>query len=167
MRSEFQNRRKHLDCPLGSFVQTLSVRPFPKLRVYENSLIPHTVIGPVKHSENEWRRIKIGNVYEYLAKPLTSRKEMPDMTFITAPAQTTDQTHNVKLQFTRKPDIAEKSPITCLGMLLIPLSSDSVIKVGDEIRVLRREGDPEETQQSSIRHTYSSLSSLPAPRKYF
>lgn len=89
---------------------------------------------------------------------------MPDTSFITS-CQTTDGAPTI--EFRKKPDALGDTPQECLGMLMVPLSRDSVLKVGDEIVVLRKEGDPEIPQQSQVTENYKTTQTLPPPRRYF
>ena len=104
----------------------------PKLSIlqFRGNII---MTGPSKYAEDDWKRIRIGE-YEYHVTSRTGRCKLPNVN------QITGERHRAEPDKTLRSFrcVDQGAPLTaCLGMMLVPVEKQSVIKVGDPIEVLQ------------------------------
>jgi uncharacterized protein YcbX len=91
------------------------------------------ITGPEAYHEDTWRRIKIG-FYEYDVSCRTARCKMPNVDQVTGERHPSEP--DKTLRAFRAVDEGAGQNIGCLGMQMVPISKESVLRVGDEITVL-------------------------------
>jgi len=103
----------------------------PKLSIlqFRGNII---MTGPVAYAEDSWKRIKIGD-YEYYVTSRTGRCKLPNVNQITGIAN--DAEPDKTLRSFRCID-GGAPKVACLGMMLVPVDQNCVIKVGDAIELL-------------------------------
>lgn len=90
------------------------------------------ITGPEAYGEDSWKRIRIGD-FEYYVVCRTARCTLPNINQISGIRHKTEP--NKTLRETRAIDPGAGKN-ACLGMMMVPTSEHSVIKVGDQIEVL-------------------------------
>jgi uncharacterized protein YcbX len=91
------------------------------------------ITGPEAYHEDTWRRIKIG-YYEYDVSCRTARCKMPNVDQVTGEHHPSEP--DKTLRGFRAIDAGAGSHIGCLGMQMVPISTESALRVGDEVTVL-------------------------------
>ena len=90
------------------------------------------VTGPEAYGEDSWKKIRIGG-FEYYVCCRTARCTLPNVNQITGIKDRNEPNKTLREFRAIDPGAGKNA---CLGMMMVPVSQHSVIKVGDPIEVL-------------------------------
>lgn len=90
------------------------------------------ITGPEAYGEDSWKRIRIGD-FEYYVCCRTARCTLPNVNQITGIRDRTEPNKTLREFRAIDPGAGKNA---CLGMMMVPASEHSIIKVGDPIEVL-------------------------------
>jgi uncharacterized protein YcbX len=83
-----------------------------------------TVTGPEPYEEDTWKRVRIGS-YEFAIACRTARCKLPNVDPASEPDRTLRRLRNI--------DAGAGKYVGCLGMQVVPIKTESVMNVGDEV----------------------------------